>query len=854
MLSRLVPRALAVAAMVLATAGVAAGEPRAELQLEDNEAYTGMPFVLSLVADGFDEDPMPAQPALAIPGVRIAPLGGVPNTTMIQINGQRRDRVTWVFRWRLETDKPGDYTVPALTLTQGSAKATTRPAKLRIGELPTTTEMKLEIGLPERPVWVGETITVPIRWYLHANPQGQDFSVPLLGMDDLFAIAAPPVVNARQALEFPAGSRDLQLPYKRDQVTIDGKDYARFSFEVMVTPKKPGMVEVPPSSVAALLEVPGRRDFFGQAPTKRFRVVDGARTLEVKPLPQTGRPASFAGAVGSSFSIAVRASRSVVSLGEPVDLDITVRGDQRLDTLALGPLVGDGGLPRDKFSAPDQPPTGELSDDARTKTFKVPVQVIGAATEIPAIAFAYFDPVKATYQTIHSDPIALSVKGGSVVGAGDVVAATKRPGPGSGGAAGAGDAGGGELSLVGADLALSAPDEALRSPLGGTLVWIAIGLLYLVPLGILGFRVHRVRTAGRREEASEVTAARRAFEYELSKAAAAPARDSVGPLVTAVRSLARALGRDVGDPALLARLETEAFAPDAASSPLSVAHRDALLAVVKAMLARRPASRAAAGKDAVTVVALIAGLAALVGDLATARADALSEGRGAYRDALGQTDPALRRAAFRAAAERFAQASAAHPDTPDLYADWGNAALGAGDVGTATLAFRRALAIDGSNARARRNLTWLRGTVSDPQLRAPTSGAADALFFFHAWPRSRRLIVGAFAFAIAVLLLVPWSEPRRRWLRAVAIAPGAVWLAMTISVVVEDRHEADAVVMESSVLRAADSAGAPAALSAPIPPGIEVTIVERRDTWLRVRLGGGTTGWLASGTVEPVAR
>src|SRR4029079_18375944 len=104
-------------------------------------------------------------------------------------------------------------------------------------------------------------------------------------------------------------------------------------------------------------------------------------------------------------------------------------------------------------------PTGELSEDGKSKTFKVTAQVTGAATEIPAIAFAYFDPVKGTYQTIHSDPIAVSVKGGSVVGTGDVVAAKdpkKSNAPKEA-----------ELALVGADLALSHPDDVEDRPFGG---------------------------------------------------------------------------------------------------------------------------------------------------------------------------------------------------------------------------------------------------------------------------------------------------------------------------------------------------------------------------------------------------
>jgi hypothetical protein len=139
-------------------------------------------------------------------------------------------------------------------------------------------------------------------------------------------------------------------------------------------------------------------------------------------------------------------------------------------------------------------------------------------------------------------------------------------------------------------------------------------------------------------------------------------------------------------------------------------------------------------------------------------------------------------------------------------------------------------------------------------LRTGGGGATDTLFFFHGWPRSRRILFGAIAFALGALLLVPWTGRRRRGAAALALVPAAAWLALTISVLVEDRRGSDAVVMEGAVLRAADGAGAPAALSTPIPPGAEVTVLERRDTWLRVELGGGTTGWLPSGTVEPIVR
>lgn len=120
--------------------------------------------------------------------------------------------------------------------------------------------------------------------------------------------------------------------------------------------------------------------------------------------------------------------------------------------------------------------------------------------------------------------------------------------------------------------------------------------------------------------------------------------------------------------------------------------------------------------------------------------------------------------------------------------------------------------------------------------------------------RARKLVMSAAAFAIAILLLVPWSGRRHRGFAGLALLPLAVWIAMLASVIAEDRRPDDAVVMDDVVLRAADSAGAPAALPQPLPRGVEVTVLERRDTWTKVRLSGGMAGWVPAGAVERVAR
>lgn len=809
--------------ILLLLAGVASAQTRARWQLGDREAHVGKPFELILAVAGFDESPAPAQPKLEIPGATVTPLGVEPHRSgmNIVINGQQMNGdVTWAFRWKVEVAKAGTVVAPSLTVKQGSKTATAPGANVPVESIDKTDLMKLELQLPQRTVYVGETIEAKLVWLFRAKPQGQDFTLPLANLD-AFTVTQPPVPDPDNAIPFDIAGKKLAFPYDGDAVEIAGQRWTRITIHMLVVPRTAGKVEIPPASVDANLPA-GQPDYYGRYQMKTMTTSDVAKTLEVKPLPLTDRPASFAGAVGSTYSMKVETSRSVVQLGEPVELTVTIKSDQRLDTLALGKLV----LPADKFTVPDETPTGELATDGKAKTFKVTVQVTGATTELPAIPFSYFDPTKTAYQTIHSDPIALSVKGGSVVGANDVVAVAPKPGTTQK------PSNPDELALVGAELALSAPGDTDKKPLGGALLAALVGLLYLIPLGVFALRSWQHRTREQREEAAEVKTARKKVEAELARAAKDPARDTAGPLAAALRGLARVLERPVDDDGLLAKLETESYSRTGADAPLS-----ADLRTRAKTLAERWS------KVAVVVLLLIA---------SSARAGALETGRDAYQQALGVTDASARKASFTRAAAALGEAAQVTPDRPELLADWGNAALGAGDVGTATLAFRRALAIDPSNARAKKNLGWLRNRVT-PALKPPSGSAADTLFFFHDWPRSRKLVVGAVMFAIAILLVVPWTGRRRRGLAMLALIPAIAWLALVVSVALEDHHTGDAVVMDAVVLRAADSSGAPAAYGDPLPRGTEVTIVEQRDTWAKLRIANGTSGWVQSGAIQRVA-
>lgn len=852
------------ALLLLLVASVAPGRAQAQqlsLQLDSDEVYAGLPFVLTVAARGFDESPQPTLSKLAIPGCKVTSLGVSPNvSSMVQIvNGQRSEfrNVTFAYRFRIETTQSGQYTVPPLTAEQGGKKATSPPARFSVKSVDDTKDMQLRLILPERPLWVGETVDATLEWYLRRDVGQRTFSVPLFDQDEWVEIEAPP--GQPRLGGFQAGSRQLELPYSQDKANLDGSEFARFRFQFRLTPSKVGTLSLPPARIVAALNVGFGRDVFGfQVPESRlFAAATKPLKLEIRPLPQAGRPASFKNAVGSAFNIEVSAGRTVVRVGDPIELRILLRGKGRLAGLIL-PELPSMGLSEQQFAAPEEPPAGEVLEDGKGKLFRVSVRLRSTeAREIPALAFSYYDSEKGSYQTVRSQPIALSVKGSAVVSAGDVVgappptaAATGTP---STKPATKAEEAAPVLSLVGADLALS--DERLtlgRAPSLRQVLPLLIGL-YGAALALLVVHFVRARKQAEWQHDAERKKRLGGLQKELESAARDAARDSAPKLVAALRALRKELGLpDDAGRSLLDRLETEAYSPSAAREPLSKDLRAAIEALAQKWSGED--RRRGGGSGAASLVLVACGLGAALAQAQDGAVEQkLKRARGRYQSALAESDRDRRRTGFAEAEAGLRELCAVHAERPQLLADWGNAALLAQEPGRAVLAYRRALELDPTLARARRNLQFLRERLPD-WLPRPRGGTLDSLLFLNqSWPMPYRQVGLAVAVLLAVALLIPWSARRRRVLRLVASVPLLGVALFGLSLLAERDAAQDAVVVVGGgMLRSADSAGAPPTLSRPLPAGAEVTISETRGDYSRISLADGQTGWISKSALEPV--
>ncbi len=208
-------------------------------------------------------------------------------------------------------------------------------------------------------------------------------------------------------------SQDIPVTaYNVKNGTYQGKSYRYVILKrVVLYPQKSGSLEIEPLSLDVTLEVPtNRRDFFGgPIYTQTNKTVSaGNRTITVKPLPSSGRPKDFGGAVGN-FEFTVSTSKKSLKASESLQAIVAVSGSGNLKLFQLPEPEMPGSL---EVYEP------EFNENVRTNLSGMQGKVSNNYTvvpsskgkyPIPSIRFSYFDPTSETYKTLSSQEIMIDV-------------------------------------------------------------------------------------------------------------------------------------------------------------------------------------------------------------------------------------------------------------------------------------------------------------------------------------------------------------------------------------------------------------------------------------------------------------
>ena len=192
----------------------------------------------------------------------------------------------------------------------------------------------------------------------------------------------------------------------------------RFRYVVLkktvLYPQKSGKLNIEPLALDIDVELPtNRRNIFGQMLLKEDskRVSAGARIINVKALPEAGKPDDFSGAVGS-FDFKVIPSKTELKNGESLDLVVSVAGKGNLKLFNLPKPVVPNALEmydavhNEQVNTPLSGMTGKISD-----SYTIIPQYKGEYP-IKPMQFSYFDLNSGRYKTITSPEIIVKVLDG----------------------------------------------------------------------------------------------------------------------------------------------------------------------------------------------------------------------------------------------------------------------------------------------------------------------------------------------------------------------------------------------------------------------------------------------------------
>ncbi len=401
--------------------------------VERRDVFVGEAFVFQIQVSGSEN---PEQPELShVTDFSVTFRGGQQNSnrSVTIINGKitKNVREGYFFSYQLTPKRVGRLVIPSVTVHADGRTTKTEPVTINAKKPVETNDFKLRLQLSKSHCYVGEPITLAVTWYIGKDVKDFSFFLPLLQDEDAFHFADPQIDMQSGKKMYRILLGDEEAIGVKDRGTIDNKDFATITFQKILIPKKSGNISIAPATVTCNAFVGYERrhgrmqddffsdffndDFFGRSRRGVYRnivVPSNALSLRVSELPENGRPANFAGHIGT-YKIEAKAVPTEVSVGDPITLTITLSGTDYLEHVKLPELTK---LPEfaKNFKIPKDRAIGEISGNGKVFT-----QTIRAlrhdVTQIPSVELPYFDSRSGSYRIARTGSIPINVKKTKVI-------------------------------------------------------------------------------------------------------------------------------------------------------------------------------------------------------------------------------------------------------------------------------------------------------------------------------------------------------------------------------------------------------------------------------------------------------
>ena len=353
------------------------------------------------------------------------------STSMIWRNGQASSSTSRQYSYILMPRRRGTLTIPTVTVKIGNRSYRTDPINVEVVEgrvqsaPPSRSRATPPRARPGDPGEVQGDLIVESTVSRDRVYLGEQVLVTysVLTQVDLADVPSPqqlPSYTGFWVEEIPVDPRATLR-----QVTRDGKEYTEFVLmKKALFPTASGRLKIESTAFGLPVKVKSRDPFDALffTPTRMVFRQTTPITIDVAPLPESGRPASFSGAVGQ-FRLGVKADRTETTVGEAIGVQVQVEGTGNIRVMGAPTLPP---LPDYRTYDPKVAEHREIREDRVTgeKSWDyVLTPLLSGRQDIPPIRFSWFDPVKRDYVEQQSDPIPIQV---AKAAAGDPSAAVRR--------------------------------------------------------------------------------------------------------------------------------------------------------------------------------------------------------------------------------------------------------------------------------------------------------------------------------------------------------------------------------------------------------------------------------------------
>jgi hypothetical protein len=430
---------LAAVAMALFSSGSQAGwggvsHGRVSAAIEPGHIDMGEAAILVVQVSGEQAGP----PELtAVDGLRFYAMGR--SSQYQSINGRVSATTSYLFQ--VQPEHAGDFVIPPIQSDIDGNIQKSEPVTLRVAQgtsghsrgnaLPSSRQpsqnrapgqagdhikkgqlMSWEMGKPAflrvlpraNRAYVGELLPMEIKAYFHQGVQAALRTLPVI-TGGAFA--------CRELKDKPAQTEEI----------LDGVPYHVLTWYTAMSAVKEGEhpVSVELDATIGIPEQSRRRspfgrslfddDFFGgffrNIREESVKLTNPRLKIRVLPLPKTGRPKDFAGAVGQ-FKLSATATPQKAMVGDPITIKMHIKGTGNFDRVFTPQLKMDEGWKTYRPSASFKPKnSGGYTGEKSFEQAVIPVD--NAIKAIPPITFSYFDTEKEKYITLKTKAIPLTL-------------------------------------------------------------------------------------------------------------------------------------------------------------------------------------------------------------------------------------------------------------------------------------------------------------------------------------------------------------------------------------------------------------------------------------------------------------